>query len=219
MEAREKRKLERAQQVESRRTEICEAALEEFIEKGIDRARIEDIARRAEVGPATVYRYFENKQNLAVECAAGFWSSQVDALLPEIEKVKKADLSGYEQVAALLQVVGGLYHTNPIWLRLLEQFDNYVVREKIPRELLTEYENSIFRTQNILLDAIWAGQKDGTIRKDLDGRSFCVTTTHAITALSQKLLLRGDVLQSDAQLNAETQLRMLVGMALSYIRV
>lgn len=219
MEAKEKRKLEREKQAESRRQEICEAALQQFVENGIDNTRMEDVAKYAEVGPATVYRYFENKQNLVAECAAGFWSRQVEQMQPQLDAIRASGKSGYEQVEALLKMAGGLYRTNPVWLRFLEQFDNYVVREKIPKDKLTAYERGIFQTQDIMLDAIWAGQSDGSIHKELDGKSFCVTIIHAITALSQKLLMRGDVLQSDHDLDAETQIRMMVEMALQFIKM
>ena len=45
MEAKEKRKLEREKQAESRRQEICEAALQQFVENGIDNTRMEDVAK------------------------------------------------------------------------------------------------------------------------------------------------------------------------------
>jgi AcrR family transcriptional regulator len=46
------------------RTAILDAARASFTENGYDRATIRDVARRADVDPALVHHYFENKQRL-----------------------------------------------------------------------------------------------------------------------------------------------------------
>lgn len=49
---------------ERRRSEIIEAALEVFAEKGYHAAKIEDIAARLNIGHGTFYRYFKNKLDI-----------------------------------------------------------------------------------------------------------------------------------------------------------
>lgn len=49
---------------EARPDEILDAALDEFIARGFDAARMEDIARRAGLSKAGVYLYFDTKQDL-----------------------------------------------------------------------------------------------------------------------------------------------------------
>ena len=46
------------------RTAILNAARASFTENGYDRATIRDVARRADVDPALVHHYFDNKQRL-----------------------------------------------------------------------------------------------------------------------------------------------------------
>ncbi len=50
--------------VDRRRSEIIEAALEIFAEKGYHAAKIEDIAARLKIGHGTFYRYFKNKLDI-----------------------------------------------------------------------------------------------------------------------------------------------------------
>ncbi len=62
---------------EKRRTEILKAAAVVFSEKGYHKTRISDIAARANMGHGTVYRFFPNKRELAMQVvsargAAGF---------------------------------------------------------------------------------------------------------------------------------------------------
>jgi AcrR family transcriptional regulator len=51
-----------ARRKEARPTEILDAALKMFAEKGFAGARMDDIARRAGVTKGTIYLYFENKE-------------------------------------------------------------------------------------------------------------------------------------------------------------
>jgi AcrR family transcriptional regulator len=59
----EKTRRERA---EARPDAILDAALEEFMAKGFDAARVEDVAKRAAVSKGAVYLYFDNKLALLV---------------------------------------------------------------------------------------------------------------------------------------------------------
>lgn len=49
---------------DSSRRRILKAAVSEFAEKGFDGARMESIARKADVNPALIHYHFNNKQNL-----------------------------------------------------------------------------------------------------------------------------------------------------------
>ena len=77
---------------EERRRLILKAAVEIFSEKGYYKARISDIAARANMGHGTVYRFFHSKRELATEVigargATGFLQafdeSSFDELGPE----------------------------------------------------------------------------------------------------------------------------------------
>ncbi|MBK7551220.1 MAG: TetR/AcrR family transcriptional regulator [Syntrophaceae bacterium] len=76
--------------LEQRRQDIVNAAAEIFGEKGFHKAKIGDIAKRAGIAHGTVYRYFPNKQALAIEIigsrgATGFLSSLRQDSLKEME--------------------------------------------------------------------------------------------------------------------------------------
>ena len=48
---------------------ITETALNMFIENSISKVRLYDIAAKADVGEATIYRHFGNKQNVVISAA------------------------------------------------------------------------------------------------------------------------------------------------------
>lgn len=53
--------MNRREQAEWRRERLLDAALEVFVEKGLDRATVKDIAASAGVAPGLLYHYFESK--------------------------------------------------------------------------------------------------------------------------------------------------------------
>lgn len=218
METKSKRRLELDRQIGVRKESILDAAILEFTDNGIDNSRIADIAKRAGVGAVTVYRYFENKPQLVIECATKLWKSEIKIFSSQLNPPNFSALTGFEKVEHILYILGSLHEICPVLLRLLEQFDNYIVKERIPKEQLLQYEEGIIDTREILLEAIRAGQRDGSIRSDIDALQFYATSAHAVVALSQKLLLRGDVIQSDHDTDAKTQIALLTDMELNYIK-
>jgi len=218
MDAKTTRRLALDRQIEARKEAIITAAIQEFIENGIDSSKISDIAKWAHVGAITVYRYFETKPKLVIECALVLWSGEMKNLTPLLFSANNINLNGFERVEKLLSAIGSLHETCPVLLRLLEQFDNFIVKEHVSKAQLLQYESGIIDTREILLEAIHLGQKDGSIRSDIDALQFYATATHAVVALSQKLLLRGDVIQSDQEIGAKAQIALLIEMELYFIK-
>ncbi len=75
-----------------RRDAILEAARTEFAEKGYARAKLEDIAKRAEFGKGTLYNYFEGGKQ-------GMLFALFDRLFDEMESLVDRSLSA-ERIAA-----------------------------------------------------------------------------------------------------------------------
>lgn len=218
MDTKAKRRKALDLQIEARKEAIIQAAIQEFIENGIDNSKISDIAKRAEVGTITVYRYFENKPTLVIECATKLWGSETEKLRPLLFPEGFSSLNGFEQSSHILSILASLYDCLPIMLRLLEQFDNYTVREQITKDQLTQYEEGIMKIRAEMLESFRKGQADGSIRTDIDSLKIYATATHAIVSLSQKLLLRGEIIQSDVETGADLQLKLLADMVLNYIK-
>lgn len=83
----ETKKLTRAEQKARRLIEILDAAFEEFVERGYDVTRVEDIASRVGVTKGTVYVYFETKEQL-FEAMIRHISVPLDSLLVSANELK-----------------------------------------------------------------------------------------------------------------------------------
>jgi len=89
----------RKKQKQRREEAIIEAAKELISEKGYRNTSIEEIAEKAEVGPATVYNYFSSKSGLFVSV----FNKEVEILLEYGEKIinnppAKAEEAAYQLV-------------------------------------------------------------------------------------------------------------------------
>jgi len=102
-----------------RRTEILEAALKVFSEKGYHAAKIEDIAAELNIGHGTFYRYFENKLDIFNHVVEEI-ASMIAKLVNGIDPHEAETLEDYRQQ---LEMIGdrlfGLFRSNPSISRVL----------------------------------------------------------------------------------------------------
>src|SRR6516165_7696398 len=78
----------RAQEPNQRRKSILDAALDEFAARGFAAARLDDVARRAQVAKGTIYLYFRDKESLFQELVR----SMLSPLVGTIEAAALRDL-------------------------------------------------------------------------------------------------------------------------------
>lgn len=213
-----KRKKEIETEKQKRKEEVIAAAVEVFKEKGIENSKMTDIAEKAKVGVASVYRYFKTKPELAIEAAVKFWEEEIELLYDKYVNESFEKLNGLERVEKILGVFRVLYINHQDFIRFVEEFDNYIVKEKISAERLDVYENNIIGLKKTMLEALSAGKKDGSIAENIDGESFYITITHTLMCLCQKLVLRGNIIKSDKDIKAEDQIELVIAMGLSFIK-
>jgi AcrR family transcriptional regulator len=102
-----------------RRTEILEAALKVFSEKGYHAAKIEDIAAELNIGHGTFYRYFKNKLDIFNHVVEDI-VEMITALVADINPHEAETLEDYRRQ---LEMIGdglfGLFKSNPSISRVL----------------------------------------------------------------------------------------------------
>ena len=217
MDLREKRKIEIENQKNQRKEEVIIAALEVFKKEGIENAKIVDIAERAEIGVASVYRYFKTKPDLVVEAACKFWKDEISELYTYYIEENFLNKDGITKVREILEVFLKLYNGHQEFMQFIDEFDRYVVREKISKEKLKLYEKSIIDLKPVMIDALECGKKDGTVNKKLESQQFYFSINHALMSMCQKLILRGNVIESDNFVQGEEQIKLIIEMAIKYI--
>ena len=195
---------------------IVYVAAELFLQNGIESVKMTDVAEKAEVGVASLYRYFGTKDKLVIRAGALLWRD-LDTLVSDVyEAADYLSCTGMERVSRLFGVYLRLFREQPAFIRFVGEFDSFVRTTRAERETMAEYEASVLNFYPVFLTAYEAGVRDGTIRPIEAPRLFYDSVCHAVMALSQKLL-RGEILEADG-FGDERELRMLLEMAERYLR-
>ena len=180
---------------------IVYVAAELFLQNGIENVKMTDVAEKAEVGVASLYRYFGTKETLVIRAGALLWRD-LDTLFSSVYEAEDfRPRPGIERVSRLFGVYLTLFREQPDFIRFVGNFDSFVMHAKPDPAVLAEYE---------------AGIRDGSIRPIASPRLYYDSVCHAVMALAQKLL-RGEILQTDGFGDA-SELTLLLDMAERYLR-
>ena len=199
---------------------VLDAAFELFSTRGIDSVAMTDIADKAKIGVASLYRYFETKEILAVKTATHAWTKRMDDVLPSLLKSKYKNANGYEQLEQIFALFVKLYENHMDFLRFIYLFDSFAVKEKIPRESMVNYEVVILQVKQIISEAIEKGFADGSINEKYKayGEMLYFTLMHTFFSVAQKLSLSGKMLDMDAKKNSVLQLKLLAEVLLNGLK-
>ena len=110
-----------------------------------------------------------------------------------------------------------LYEAHPGFMKLLSEFDLIIIRDRVPKEELKEYDQSVIDFYPVVERAFVTGLADGTVRDDIDFRLFYISYAHALMELGKKLIL-GELLPSDDFSAGEKEMEMLIEAAVCYLR-
>lgn len=169
---------------------IVETATELFMERSIRNVTVRDIAEKAGIGEATVYRYFARKQNI-VQAAA-------EKLQAEVFGHYYRDMpgkSGAERLTAFYDVYTRVFRDHPEFYRFVQEFDSYLISEGISSS--EEYAEGMDRFFDHFMAAFRDGVADGSVKNKEDPRLFYYATAHAMLELCKKLSVAGDLVRQD----------------------
>jgi AcrR family transcriptional regulator len=158
MDTAERRKMEKEQRVNS----IIKAAEKLLSEKGYDSVSMEDIAKETGLATGTLYRYFDNKDELFFTVISKYAKLFNEMTLEAEQKEEK----GIDKVYAIEIALYKNFKSYPGFFRILGN-SNAIWNTKNEENV-----KQFFKVMNsnfiLLRNAIEAGKKDGTIKKDID---------------------------------------------------
>lgn len=211
MTATEKLSEERDSLKNARIGRIFQSAFNLFSKNGMDAIAMTDIAKNAEIGVASLYRYFETKDEIAIRTAIWAWENQKKKILPFLETSDYSEKNGIGKLSDILELFSRLFAESQEFFRFIYFFDSYAVCEEISSERLIPYQNVILSVQKIVMDAIYEGISDGSVRSEFSEKEnllyFSIMHTYFSTA--QKLSLSGNLLEMDSTNEGLIQLKEL----------
>ena len=211
MTATEKLAEERDELKNARIERILNSAFSLFSHSGFDSIAMTDIAKAAEIGVASLYRYFETKDEIAIRTAIWAWENQKNVILPLLNDSGYYNKDGLSELEEIFELFCKLYENEPDFFRYFYFFDAYVVCQKISAERLLPYQAVIESVQKVISDAIHKGIKDGSISKQYKSKEkeLYYALMHTLFSVSQKLSLSGKMLKMDEANDEIQQLKLL----------
>ena len=189
---------------DARPSEILEAALACFTERGFAAARLDDVAQRAGVTKGTLYLYFRNKEEL-------FEAVVRQSLVPYIEELEAAVGEAKEPASVLLKRF--LAGWPEVMSSPVSAIPKLVIAEagNFP-ELADFYLNEVVhRSFAVIRHVIRTGIDHGQFRQiDLDGAVMCVIAPLIFTMLWRHSLGLYEPEQLDPETLCDTHLQLLL---------
>ena len=187
---------------------LVDIATDLFIVRSIQEVTIKDIAVFAQVGEATIYRYFGKKQTLVVNSAMKLHQA-VNANYFKVDEGK----NGFEKIEIFYMSYLSIFNEHPEFYKFINEFDAFMGGDD--SNAIDPYESVIGQYEKVYMKAYEEGLKDGSIKKQENIKVFYFSTTHALLELCKKLSIRKAVLNQDNKLGKKDEVKCLIDIVLS----
>lgn len=220
MTALEKRKEEQEELLLQRKNRILQASFKLFSKNGMDSIAMTDIAKDAEIGVASLYRYYATKEEIAIRTAIWAWQQMKEIILPAVKVPGYENLSGLEQLEKICNMFVILCKSNKEFLSFIYFFDSYVIRQHVVSESMKDYETEISFVKDFVVQAIQKGLNDKSIKKEYENQENILyfTVMHTLFSTAQKLSLSGDMLEMDKVVSPDQQMKFLINLILAQLK-
>ncbi len=197
----------------NRHSKIIKSVYKLFCQKGIDNTTFQDVADDSDFGVATIYRYFSNKTEMAIQAALYSWNTGFIALAEESRKRYR----GGDQICSLFYGYISLFITKPEVYRFMLDFDNYISRLNKSPSTLSQYDELLQSYNSQIADMISLGVRDEILKSRENMGQYYSMMFNAIVAFAQKLLNRRSIGNRDRLWKDAEQMTLLVETLISNI--
>ena len=174
-----------------KRNFLVDTAAQLFLERSIASVTLRDIAERAGVGEATVYRYFQCRQNLVQEVA--------DRLQAKVWQEYFAPISGsgYARLEAFFGAYAAIFRDHREFYRFIGEFDAYMLSEGLVTG--KTYSDGVDLFRNLFLAAYREGLAERSVRSvGPDPEAFYYASAHALLSLCKSLSVERGIVPQDS---------------------
>jgi AcrR family transcriptional regulator len=181
-------------QVDETRERILAEARRMFTNHGLQEVQMQDVAKSVDISRASLYRYYEDKFDLALGVLAIIWKKLTDDWNARKESILDQGKTALDRLELYLKE----FWLSPRYeaqLRFLAEFDAYYSGARIPEDFV-ERMKSIFTEDAgaFLARTLEAGIEDESVRGDVKPDLTGITVLNAVRGLHQRLTLRSRAL-------------------------
>lgn len=175
-----------------RSQEIIDAAETVIFSKGIDKATMDDIAKEAELGKATLYTYYKSKDEILLAIRA----RALDLLEARFKEVAQSDKKGAEKVEGFGKTYFKFAQDYPNYYSFISLFE--AIDTKIDVEKSAEH---VARVNEVIVKALEEGIADGSIRKNINPFIMAKILWGVSTGVMQMMNIKGEFFKNFHNIN------------------
>ena len=190
---------------------VVEVATNLFMQNSINDVTIKDIAQKAGVGEATIYRYCAKKESIVVACVMMLQNSVSQKYFKMSE-----GKNGYEKMEIFYNSFLDIFKDSPEYFYFIKEFDAYIYTQH-PMSLKT-YEKEIDKYHQEFLENYEQGIQDGSIEPVRNVDVFYFSTTHSLMELCKKLSVNKALLTQDKTIKKVAEIQCLIKIILKSLR-
>ena len=192
------RNIERDERETAKRKDaIIQAGFRLFSENSIEAVSIQTVADAAEVGVATIYKYFQTKVNLTIAISAWIWTTFLGECEKEVPPEQRAQMNAYDLMSYYTDMIIKIYVEHPDMLRFSSNFKTFINRNGATPEQLQLHLGPLSPLREDFHRQYEAAKKNGCIRTDVSEDDMY--TTVSITMLSMAERYAQGIVWADTQ--------------------
>lgn len=166
---------------------IIEVTRELFLQQGMRRTEMKDIAKQVGIGRSTLYRHFVSKEAISFYIAKDIL---VELQEISIEDQITADMKGYDKLSLYLNSMTETMIKNPKKIRFLDEFDQIFTDVYPDSEEAAEYVSFNNAYSSPAARYYHEGVQDGSIRKNSESSDEIEIIMTLLFGLAQRVIPR-----------------------------
>lgn len=163
-----------------RREKILDVAFRLFVDQKIESVTMGEIAKKAGIGRATLFRYFPGKLELVIAVNTKKWKDYLDGLDDRRPISSIEDIPAIGRLIFTLDSYIDMYQNNKDLLRYNDNFNHYVSHSGRKDLKIDEFNKALYSANTRLHKMYEKAKEDKTFRTDIPEEEFMRVTVHTM---------------------------------------
>ena len=162
-----------------------------FLENGIEKTKISDIAQLSGLTERSVFRYFETKADLVLAASLLYWNRVLERIDRMSHENSDGSTTGLEDAEKILICYSKLYRLDPQGMRFTLDAELTLHSAGRLHEIRNQPPEPYETSNGPMAKAIRKGLADGSISPEVDVKEIYYNSYDAILGIMQRLSIGG----------------------------
>lgn len=172
---------------EKNKQKIIEEALKSFVEYGIEKTKVKEVAKNAGLTERSAFRYFPTKADLVLETAMYFWENTIEDSQQIWDKITFDNKPVLDEIEDILTAYAFIFFERKKGMVFVQEAELYLYRLNLLDQLKNRPVSSYKEGHGPLAKAIRKGIAEGQLQETEDLELFYFNCFDSLLGFLQKL--------------------------------